>query len=215
MYFSHTQWSKAPQVTPIGKMLFAIGDVHGYADELTALHTVVRSEIDHNIEFQHVVVHLGDYIDRGHDSKKVLEILSSGIGRNVEEVFLVGNHDQYLIELINFDSSLDRDFISSWYNQGGIATMQSLGVDGYGRLFDSGNFKELQTRTIKALGAFLKTFLNNLKPIHKIGDYVFVHAGIDPLLSIENQDFADLLLIREPFLSCAASWRVRFHPPSQ
>jgi serine/threonine protein phosphatase 1 len=152
---------------------------------------------------------LGDYIDRGPDSKKTLEILCAGIDRKVNAVFLLGNHDQFLIELINFDPSLNRYFINNWYENGGIATMRSLQVEGYGRLLDSNDLEQLHTRTIAALGAILVEFLKNLKPIHKIGKYVFVHAGIDPSADLENQEFADLLLIREPFLSSSASWR---HP---
>ena len=210
MYFSHTQWTKAPRVAPSGQMLFAIGDIHGHADELMALHTVVRSEIDREQAFQHCVVHLGDYIDRGPDSKETLEVLCSGIGREVDEVFLIGNHDQFLIELLDLDPSLDTSFITNWYENGGVATMRSLQVEGYGRLLDSNDLEELRTRTISALGPTLVAFLRNLKPIHKIGDYVFVHAGIDPSTELENQEFADLLLIREPFLSSSASWRYPF-----
>ena len=210
MYFSHTQWIKAPRVAPSGQVLFAIGDVHGHADELMALHTVLRSEIDSQKEFQYSVIHLGDYIDRGPDSKKTLEILCSGINRKVDEVFLVGNHDQFLIELIKFDQSLDRSFINNWYENGGVNTMRSLQVDGYGRLLDSNALEELRARTISALGPVLVEFLKNLKPVYKIGDYVFVHAGIDPSTDLESQEFVDLLLIREPFLSSSASWKHSF-----
>lgn len=209
MYFSHTQWTKAPMVSPSRQMLFAIGDIHGHADELMALHTIVRSEIDNQTEFQHSIVYLGDYIDRGPDSKRVLEILCTGIERKVDEVFLVGNHDQFLIELIDFDPSLDRCFINNWYDNGGVATMRSLEVAGYGRLLESNNLEELHARTILALGSALVAFLKNLKPIHKIGNYLFVHAGIDPSVDLDDQEFADLLLIREPFLSGSKSWR---HP---
>ncbi len=126
MYSSHTQWIAAPRVAPPGQMLFAVGDVHGHADELTALHSVLRSEIDREKSFHHSVVHLGDYIDRGPDSKKVFEILCAGMGSTADEVFLVGNHDQFLIEVIDLDPSLDRAFFNNWYDNGGATTMQSL-----------------------------------------------------------------------------------------
>lgn len=211
MYFSHTQWITAPREAPNGRMLFAIGDIHGHANELIALHTVIRSEIDNEKELQHSVVYLGDYIDRGPDSKKTLEVLCSGIERKVDEIFLVGNHDQFLIELIKLDPSLDRYFINNWYENGGIATMRSLEVVGYGKLLDTNDLEELRTRTISALGPILVEFIMNLQPIQKIGDYVFVHAGIDPSADLDNQEFADLLLMREPFLSCpVSSWKHSF-----
>jgi serine/threonine protein phosphatase 1 len=87
--------------------------------------------------------------------------------------------------------------------------MRNLNIEGYGRLIESNRIDDLRTRVASSLGSELIVFLNGLSPIHRIGDYVFVHAGIDPSVNLENQEFSDLLLIREPFLSSSDSW---IHP---
>jgi len=204
MYATFSDWMKSPREVPDACSIFAIGDVHGCADHL--LHATIRQEISASTGLTNHVIHLGDYIDRGPDSLRALEILSRGIGEAAEEVFLVGNHDQFLIELLNLDPEFDREFMINWYENGGIATMKSLRVEGYGRLTDLGNFAELRERTITALGPDLVEFLRSLKTTHQVGDYLFVHAGIDPCRELKDQDFADLLLIREPFLSAVENW---------
>ena len=210
MNFACTQWTRAPRQVPEGRTLFAIGDVHGHADELIALRALIRNEIDANPGVSSVVVYLGDYIDRGPDSKRVLETLSAGIGGAAEEVFLVGNHDQFLIELLNLDPDLDLRFMDTWYQNGGSATMLSLQVDGYGRLLQDGDLAQLSARAHAALGADLVGFLMRLATVHRAGEYVFVHAGIDPAQDLDNQSFVDLLMMREPFLSARHGWKHSF-----
>jgi serine/threonine protein phosphatase 1 len=214
MYYSYTQWIKAPRIAPDDQMIFAVGDIHGCATELLALQKIIQSEIILYPKEQHTVVYLGDYIDRGVNSKQVLEILTSDIDtdvqRKVEEVFLVGNHEQFLLELLNLDPELDRYFVNSWYDNGGTATMESLGVEGYGRLLMANNLTELSHRTAEALGPKSINFLRNLKSDYRMGDYVFVHAGINPAHNMEQQDFHDLVWIREPFLSAPEGWKHDF-----
>lgn len=206
MYITYSNWMEGPRRVPDGCTMFAVGDVHGHADELQSLQFAISHEIAKRPDTVGHVIYLGDYIDRGPEPRRVLEILAAGIGIPTHEVFLVGNHDQFLIELLNLDPNLDRYFIMNWYENGGDITMQNLDVCGYGRLLDHGDLPELRDRTAKALGPVLLDFLDRLQPIHQIGDYVFVHAGIDPARGLEDQDFVDLLLIREPFLSSAESW---------
>lgn len=210
MSFSATQWIRSPKSVRSDQAIYAIGDVHGHADELRAMHAVLLAEIVSRPILHHVVVHLGDYIDRGPDSRGVIDILSKPNcldGRaNVEQQCLVGNHDQYLVELLGADAGLDREFVRAWYDNGGEATMQSLQVEGYGRLLDKGDVLELSARVRAALGLQAIEWLDTLVPMFRMDDYLFVHAGIDPAISIEQQDFVDLLMIREPFLSGQPDW---------
>lgn len=208
MYSFCTQWVESPRNVSKSKMLFTVGDIHGNSEELTALHDVIRSEIDNNANFQHSVIHLGDYIDRGYESKKVLDILVKGIGREkVEQIFLLGNHEKYLIDLISPEveheiyAKLKRRF-NTWFANGGLETMTSLGIDNPREILESGYVEKLRHQTINALGSDLVTFLNELKTIHKIDDYVFVHAGINPKYGLDRQSIEDLLSIRSPFLHC-------------
>jgi serine/threonine protein phosphatase 1 len=191
-------------------MLFAVGDVHGHSAELAALHAVIRGEIDRHSELNHSVIHLGDYIDRGPDSKGVLEILCGGIGRPVEQVFLLGNHDQFLIELVDMHPTLDARFVESWFDNGGADTMMSLGVGGYGTLLAEEDVVCLREQVLAALGPRLTDFLRRLSLCHRSGEYLFVHAGINPHLPLEQQEFTDLLMIRKPFLGAGANWRQPF-----
>jgi serine/threonine protein phosphatase 1 len=210
VYFSHTQWVEGRWTAPVGKTLYAVGDVHGHSAELAALHAVIRGEIDRHAEMSHSVIHLGDYIDRGPDSKGVLDILCGGIGRPVEQVFLLGNHDQFLIELIEMNPSLDARFVESWFDNGGADTMLSLGVCGYGAFLADDDVASLRLQVLAALGPRLVDFLRRLSLCHRSGEYLFVHAGIDPSVPLELQEFSDLLMIRKPFLGAADRWRQPF-----
>lgn len=191
-------------------MLFAVGDVHGHAAELQALQQLMGSLGSLSDAHRKCHVYLGDYIDRGPDIRRTLELLMIERARRdgVERVFLAGNHDQFLIELLRFEDNLGVEFITHWFDNGGESTLRALGVEGYGRLFYArriGEFSELIKRSI---GSELQCLLDALQPMHCEGEYVFVHAGIDPSLDLQAQDLSDLLLIREPFLSLK-DWR---HP---
>lgn len=209
MYFNTTEWVQAPYPVQDVSSLIAIGDIHGHAEELLAIYKIIKAETETSKNT--ILVHLGDYIDRGPSSYRVLDVLSSGFSEHVKTVYLAGNHDQYLIELVKPDSDpdLDRYFVNNWYENGGLQTIKDLDVEGYGRLMDSGNIAELQNRLRNALGKKIMRFLLSLDYQYKHDNYLFVHAGIDPTKDLENQDLMDLLLIREPFLSCSDTWK---HP---
>lgn len=203
MYASTTHWIDAPRALPEGRSLYVIGDVHGCADELVAMQQHLRAAIAHHPDRVATIVHAGDYIDRGPDILRTLDALLEEGRRDdgIERVHLVGNHEQFLIELIGGDAALSRDFVVAWYDNGGEYTMRELAVPGYGRLLDSGDVHELGRRAAQALGPERVAWLLGLSPMHRVGDYVCVHAGIDPAVDLDAQDFTDLLLIREPFLA--------------
>ena len=211
MYASLTQWVPAPRPAPEGEALFAIGDVHGHADELEALQHLILERIRAGNRKHCTVVYLGDYIDRGPSISRTLDLLAAnptdepGLSR----IYLLGNHEQFLLELVSPDASLDFGFLTTWFDNGGERTLQSLGVQAYGRLSMAGKFAELGARTRAALGSRRVEFLESLVLSHRADGYLFAHAGIDPALDLDAQDPADLLMIREPFLSAGQKWR---HP---
>lgn len=212
MYAATTQWAVAPRPAPDGSMLFAVGDVHGHASELQALQRVIGRAVLAMPDYGSTLVYVGDYVDRGPSIVETLDILIEDAAREdgVERVHLVGNHDQFLIEATRGDASLDRAFFTAWFDNGGEDTLRALGVEGYGRLLYARRFDEIATRVRAALGERRLAFLDTLQPMHRAGQYVFVHAGIDPAVDLDSQDFTDLLLIREPFLSAGAQWRHEF-----
>jgi len=205
-HFSQTDWVRAPRAAPAGTALYAIGDVHGHAEALRALHAVLRAGARHEASLRHCAVHLGDYIDRGPDSRGVLQALRDGIGGGIEQVLLAGNHDQFLIELLRLHPEFDRRVVQTWYDYGGEETMQNLGIDGYGRLVAAGDMDTLSARVREALGAELVGLLDALPLVHREGDYLFVHAGVHPGMALDTQDPVDLMMIREPFLSAPEGW---------
>lgn len=201
-------WQPAPQVLPAGRAVFAIGDVHSHADHLRALQAriaeIIAAERDAQAAGDHAaavtVIWLGDYIDRGWQPLESLDLVAAGLGRSdVEEVHLVGNHDVYLR-----DAATGRDVslpqLLNWWQFGGAETLKSLAPDARIEVPE-----ELVPALADSLGAERLSFLEGLSLQHRIGDYLFVHAGINPERALDDQSERDLLWIREPFLS-ARSW---------
>ena len=146
-------------------MIYAIGDIHGCLDPLRRLMDEIRLSKGDEVVF------MGDYVDRGPDSKGVIDYLLTLRGRYT---FLMGNHERMLLEFLQ-----GRDRLLFFYN-GGKAT-----VDSYGGLSE--------------IPAAHLDFLNRLRLYYETDDYLFVHGGIRPGVPLQEQDPKDLLWIREEF----------------
>lgn len=146
-------------------MIYAIGDIHGCLDPLQRLMERIHpSESDE-------VIFMGDYIDRGPESKGVIDYLLTLPGRYI---FLMGNHERMFLDFLQ-----GKDRFLFLYN-GGIATVNS-----YGGLVN--------------IPAAHLAFLNRLLLYYETDDYLFVHGGIRPGIPLHEQDPKDLLWIREEF----------------
>ncbi len=192
-----------------GQRIYCIGDLHGRADLLDALEQC----IDHHMKIkparQAYEIHLGDMIDRGSDSRRVLEILSQ-TPPDRTRILLRGNHEQRLLDLL-----ANADDCEQWLYEGGYETLISYGVP-----------KDLLTvsvdagRVMKHLALAMGPHVDLLKATrlwHRIGGFLFVHAGVDPSKGFADQDMADMLMVREPFLSHPLKWEfcvVHGHTPS-
>jgi serine/threonine protein phosphatase 1 len=194
---------------PAGQRLYCIGDLHGRADLLDAL----LQCIDHHMKIKPVdkacEIHLGDMIDRGPDSRRVLEILS---GKPVDRtrVLLRGNHEQRLLDLL-----ANAEDCEQWLYEGGYETLLSYGVP-KDMLTVSVDSPRVIRHLQQAMGAHVEV-LRATKIWHEMSGFLFVHAGVDPSKSFEDQNTADMLMIREPFLSHKARWDycvVHGHTPS-
>ena len=151
--------------------LIAIGDIHGEVEKLNSL-------IDRlDLQKQDKVIFLGDYIDRGLNSKAVIERVSD-LSKNIECVFLKGNHEDMLLKTKITQS---QDDIEHWLLSGGISTYDNYGD--YPAIFNTHG-----------------KFLDSLKLYHIEQNYMFVHAGINPKKELSEQTKDDLLWIREEFL---------------
>jgi serine/threonine protein phosphatase 1 len=188
---------------PSGTAVYAVGDIHG---EITLLRRMLdaisadASQLDEAT--RRVVVFLGDYVDRGPASAAVISLLESRPLAGFEHHFLKGNHEQAFLSFLE-NPSAGRD----WLGFGGIATADSYGSEGIGRLSEAGGAEALALELERCMPEEHSAFLGALELCVTIGDYFFSHAGIRPQVSLERQDPEDLLWIREPFLS----WR-RPHP---
>ncbi|MGD1876494.1 MAG: metallophosphoesterase [Kiloniellaceae bacterium] len=196
-----TPWQRAPRPLPGARSVFAIGDVHAHADHLWTLHEriagIIALELGDAQQAGAVsVVWLGDYIDRGWQPLQTLDLVAAGLGLpGVEEIRLVGNHEIYLIEAATGED-LSLPQLLNWWRFGGEEPLKSLAPDA--RIEEPA---ELAAALCESLGPERLAFLQGLALRHRIGDYVFVHAGLNPERSLEDQTERDLLWIREPFLS--------------
>ncbi|HSV30196.1 MAG TPA: metallophosphoesterase family protein [Candidatus Omnitrophota bacterium] len=183
---------------PDGTRVYAVGDVHGRADLLHRLLARIEADAATLRDKRVVLVFLGDYVDRGPDSRPVVERLmagppSSGPLAGAEWVCLKGNHEEYLVRFIT-ETSVG----TAWCLNGGLETVRSYA----GRLPEGGesDMAGLQLALSRALPPAHLRFLSRLRLAHVEGDYMFVHAGIRPGVPLDQQDPADLLWIRDDFL---------------
>jgi serine/threonine protein phosphatase 1 len=184
---------------PDGMRLYAIGDVHGRLDLLTAMHTQIGTDLARDGITDWRVIHLGDYVDRGPDSKGVLDLLVAARRRDPRTVMLAGNHDLGFLEFLDHP-----DPASLFVQYGGVQTAKSYGVDL--EQDKTGLFrhprKSLRTSHAELVGAVPAShveFLRSLAFSASFGDFFFCHAGIRPGIALEQQDARDLIWIRDVF----------------
>jgi serine/threonine protein phosphatase 1 len=198
--FFNRKWGRDPLIprrAPDGLSIYAIGDIHGEIILLKRLLDVIeRDWAARGSATQAVIVFLGDYIDRGTDSRGVLTFLSDNPAPWAKIHFLRGNHEVALIDFLS-----DPIKCPEWLGFGGMETLASFGLTPpLGRL-SAPALKALRD----ALAARLTTqhidFINKLERFVVYGDFVFVHAGIRPGVSLANQTDQDLFWIRDEFLS--------------
>jgi serine/threonine protein phosphatase 1 len=180
---------------PAGSVVYAIGDIHGRADLLDALHAQIVADAEKRRARRRVLIWLGDYIDRGMESMGVVErVMAPPAG--FETVALLGNHEDLMLRFLD-DPAIGPD----WMLNGGIQTLASYRIDPMdGCFFRADRWEALSRALREALPAAQRRFLERLKLMHREADYLFVHAGIRPDRALDNQDRDDLLWIRGEFL---------------
>jgi serine/threonine protein phosphatase 1 len=179
---------------PAGTRVYAIGDVHGRADLLAEMHGLIRADADGATSSRRLIVYLGDYVDRGHDSAGVIEALLAGPEPGFEAVHLIGNHEQAMLDFLD-----DVAIGPMWLYNGGGATLASYGVRAP-HVASPRELEPVRRLLLERLPARHRAFLAGLRLWHAEGDYLFVHAGVRPGVALEAQSREDLLWIREEFL---------------
>ena len=207
---------------PDGVCLYAVGDIHGRMDLLTRLVELIDADaalLPEGVKPQ--IIFLGDYIDRGLQSRDVIEYFASGALDRYDPVFLLGNHEEALLRFLQ-----EANFGTQWTRYGGGETLYSYGFAPPNTRTSLNSHEEMA----KVREAWNKLwsdfrdrlpkphldFLQSLKPYHVAGDYLFVHAGLRPGLSLDEQTQRDMLWIREEFLDDGAPFEhliVHGHTP--
>ena len=181
---------------PDNHRLYCIGDIHGRLDLLRTVHQKIADDVI-GFDGHKTIVYLGDYIDRGMESKETLEFLLTDHFPDFKKVFLLGNHEQVLLQFVlNNDTSI----ANTWFQFGGLSTLISYGV-GIRGIPTLKEIPRIHADLIEKLPATHLTFLQNLTLSYELGDYFFVHAGVKPKVKLNDQQAEDLLWIREEFLN--------------
>lgn len=181
---------------PDGHRLYAVGDIHGRDDLLQILLTKIDAEAK-AFDGQVILLFLGDYVDRGAQSRQVLDsLIALDQGNSYQTVFLLGNHEQTMLDFLNQAPRSE-----NWLRYGGLETLQSYNVHISSQDLGESSLARVRQALRENLDSSHLTFLRRLRLSYTCGDYYFAHAGVRPGIDLDAQVLDDLLWIREPFLS--------------
>ena len=168
--------SSRPGTIPAGQAVYAIGDVHGRLDLLDDLLVRIRQDADnHPSDSARSLVFLGDYIDRGSESRGVIERLLADPLPGFATVRLMGNHEEAMLAFLDGENDgLD------WLSFGGLETLMSYGVRLRSLPRTEEAVKALRGALAEAVPARHVEFIRASVLHHSVGDYLFVHAGVRP-----------------------------------
>ncbi|MCC6717768.1 MAG: metallophosphoesterase [Acetobacteraceae bacterium] len=178
---------EAPARLAEGQRVYAIGDIHGCAERLWALHAAIAGDLAARPVARPLLLHVGDYVDRGPDSAAVVRRLAAGDPLpGVPTVNLMGNHERTMIDALDGAGASATD----WMISGGREALASWGGD-----------PDAPRATWRAhVPEPDLAFLRGLALSHRLGGYLFAHAGIRPGVALDRQSGQDLLTIRNSFL---------------
>lgn len=181
------RWDWAPAIRPLPAdcAVSAIGDVHGHDGLFAALSEALAEEMA-GAASRHFV-QLGDLIDRGPASVAALARARVGLA-GTTSVTLMGNHEDRMLGALMGDP----DEQAAWLSFGGVQTLASAWVDPAD--------PDWPRRLVDAIGRDTLQWLARLPKLHRIGDIVFVHAGIDPDVPLDRQQEHTLIWTRWPWL---------------
>jgi serine/threonine protein phosphatase 1 len=191
-FFSPPPPPRLPAV-PDGRRYYAIGDIHGRIDLFEAMIAAIEDEIAAAPALDHRIILLGDLVDRGPDSAGV--IARTKLWQQTRKVrVLAGNHEEMFLAAFEKPEAL-RHFLK----HGGRETLLSYGLST--KQLATLELEEIFARLPKLISQATRDYIAGFETMIRAGDYVFVHAGIDPTRPLSEQKRSDLLWIRERFLS--------------
>ncbi len=186
--------SLSPHCLTLNHRIYVIGDVHGYCDVLKQMHQSIYLDIEQYPIAKTTIIHLGDYINRGPQSKEVIEyLLTLSQTKNIiNYINLYGNHENGMIEFIDDPTGKEREWFAwpddNYLRSYGISTNEK---DAF-RLADMIKDKVPQSHL---------DFMRQLPHYYQIDDFLIVHNGPRPGVKLGDQTKEDLINNREPFMS--------------
>ena len=183
------------------RRVYVIGDIHGRSDLLDSVVKGIQRDLDSAGESEKdcLTVTLGDYLDRGPDSRGVLDRLS----RNpfpTRYIALKGNHEELFEGFLRDTSAWHH-----WWQLGGLQTLNSYGI-AVTPLMMKSDLEAVAVALRAAVPLRHQQFLSSLQPSLELDRYFLCHAGIRPGIPFDQQSQNDLLWIREEFLSSTMSF---------
>jgi serine/threonine protein phosphatase 1 len=190
---------------------YVVGDIHGCSALLDQMVDLISRDLEANPARDSVTVTIGDYIDRGPDSRGVLDRLV----RNpfpTPFVALKGNHEA-LFETFLSDPSV----AEAWRRLGGLETLHSYRIP-VTQMMRGKNYEQASKALRNAVPEEHLRFLESLRTSMTVGRYFLCHAGVRPGIPLDRQSDQDLLWIRDPFLNSKADFGkviVHGHTPTE
>ena len=180
--------------TRVNERIYAIGDIHGRLDLFVEILRLIEQDcaVRRGDGAVPSIIVLGDFIDRGPQSRELVELLRKST-ELAHITVLLGNHEACLLDCANGRAD-PRD---GWLDFGGAATLESYGIAPPREDEDCLDFA---ARLTEAVGRDTLDWLSGLPLSVRSGGYLFVHAGIRPRVPLAKQSREDLLWIRKPFL---------------
>lgn len=182
--------------TPENHRLYAVGDIHGRLDLLTRLLAMIEEDAQKHPKKEKKLIFLGDYVDRGVDSRGVIERLTGTFEGGLAPLFVRGNHDDMMLRFLKGEI----DVATSWLQFGGAAAVASYGINPFG-LQRKEKLPTLREALTKAMPKSHREFLENTLYAVTFGDYYFVHAGVKPGVKLDKQKRENQMWIRDEFLT--------------
>ena len=186
-----------PDRQPLGEddVIYAIGDIHGRADLLEQLIQIIEADADRHGK-PATLVFLGDYVDRGFQSKQVIDTLIGDRLAGFDVHCLKGNHEEAMLTFVS-----DPDFGPRWSAYGGRETLVSYGVRPPRSQTRMDEWLIAHEHFVTVFPKEHELFLMQLRSSVQLGPYGFVHAGVRPGIPFAQQEDKDLLWIRDEFLN--------------
>lgn len=193
---AHSTTPAVPRV-PDGERIYAVGDVHGCLVLLDRLLAAIAADSAARAPARTTLVMMGDLIDRGPESRGVVERML-GLPDGIDTLVLLrGNHEQFLLDALEQPKAV----WDGWLSHGGRHTLASYGIPERLAMGDPARLAEALRREIPPRHIDL---IEAMPLSWRCGDYFFAHAGIRPRVPLDRQATRDLLMIRGEFLESEA-----------